>query len=1170
MVGIIPWVILLSTLCLGAYKAAKITDTISGSVGISGVVMSGLPGNPVTSKNGDYTATVEYGWKGTVTPTKEGYTFEPVSRTYDKVTSNQVNQSYTAAIITFTISGTAGQSGVTMNGLPGLPVTDANGKYTATVNYGWTGTITPAKEGYVFQPADKKIDPVTTNQKDQDYIAKVRTFTISGSTGMDGVVMNGLPGNSVTSGGGLYTATVEYNWNGTVTPTKEGYTFEPVNKTYDKVTGNQANQGYSAKLITLTISGTTGQSGVVMNGLPGNPVTDENGKYTATVNYGWTGTITPAKEKYIFDPANKKYDPVTTKQTNQDYSAKLRTFTITGSTGMDGVVMNGLPGNPVTSGGGLYTATVDYGFSGTITPAKEGYTFEPANRVYTKVTGDQSNQSYTSALITLTISGTTGQSGVVMNGLPGNPVTDENGKYTATVNYGWTGTITPTKEGYIFDPADKKYDPVTTKQTNQDYNAKLTTFTITGTTGMDGVVMNGLPGNPVTSGGGLYTATVDYGFSGTITPVKEGYTFEPASRNYAKATGNQDNQSYTSTLITLTISGTVTINDEPIEGVLMSADNGGGSGVTDAKGRYSLTVNYGWTGTVTPTKEGYMFDPPNKAYTNVTSNINEDKTGKEPEHNATEQKAAAPEIAPPTKAAAPEAAPPTETAAPEAAPPAKAAAPEAAPPTETAAPEAAPPTETVAPEAAPPAKAAAPEAAPPTETAAPEAAPPAKAAAPEAATEPQAPQAETQPKLPLVSNVFVDTDIRQVLQDISSQTGVIIIADQTVTGLISCELKGVPLDKALEIVLAGTGYVVKKTPDYYLVSSPDPKEAAFLASSKTKFVKTNYLRAEEAVRLLSSAFGKYVQADATSSTVVITAPQILIDRIESDLALIDIPPRHVMLDARVVVLDKSDLLNLGVEWGWPQISAGTFSDSDHHQNTNVGSKWPWGIQMGYTTDKTFTNALQLNLNLLEQNGNATILSSPQVLAQDGKKAEIKVTTEEYYSLMPTVTQGNVPFYYTPQLQKIEYGTILGITPHIGKNGDITLDLAIEVSDILLRSSDNYPVVSRRIVNNTMRIQDGGTVSVAGLKRSEEYSTDKSTPGLSNLPIVGGLFNNKSKQGAHEEIAVFVTAHLVPDSAQRPLPAKKEQAQPPSSKKQPAKTDFKKDLEKSLSVPGDNK
>ncbi|MGA2323554.1 MAG: hypothetical protein ABSG22_06875 [Sedimentisphaerales bacterium] len=1123
-VGITLCIILSGTLCLGAYKASKITFTISGTIGVDGVVMNGLPGNPVTKGGGLYTATVEYGFSGTVTPTKEGYTFEPANRIYNKIAGNQTNQSYTAAIITFTISGTAGQSGVTMNGLPGMPVTDENGKYTATVNYGFSGAVTPTKEGYVFQPADKKYDPVTTNQTNQDYSAKVKTFTISGTIGVDGVVMNGLPGNPVTKGGGLYTATVDYGFSGTITPAKEGYNFEPANRIYAKTTGNQTNQSYTAALITLTISGTTGTGGVVMNGLPGNPVTNENGNYTAIVSYGFRGTATPTKEGYIFDPANKKYDPVTANQANQDYNAKLKTFTISGTTGMDGVVMNGLPGNPVISGGGLYTATVDYGFSGTITPAKEGYNFEPSNRTYAKITNDQTNQSYTAALITLTISGSAGESGVVMNGLPGNPITDNRGDYSVTVNYGWTGAVTPTKEGYVFQPADKKYDPVTANQKSQDYSAKLKTFTISGTTGIDGVVMKNLPGNPVTSEGGKYAATVGYGSSGIVIPTKEGYTFEPANRTYTKTTGDQSNQNYTGTLITLTISGTVTINGEVIEGVLMSADNGGGSGVTDAKGRYSLTVNYGWTGTVTPTKEGYMFDPPNKTYTNVTSNINEDKTEKETERKATEQKAAAPEAA-----AVPEATQPTKAAAPEAAPPTKAAEPETAqPPAEAAKPEAVQTKETVESETA----------------------------------EPQ-PKSQTK----LISNVFIDTDIRQVLQDISSQTGVIIVADQTVAGLITCELKGVPLDKALEIVLAGTGYVVKKTPDYYLVSSSDPKEVTFPASSKTKFVKTNYLRAEEAIKLLSPAFAKYVQADATSSIVVITAPQVLINRIESDLELMDRPPRHVMLDARVVVMNKNDLLNLGVEWGWPQISAGTFSDS-----TNGAGKWPWGIQMGYTTDKTFTNALQLNLNLLEQNGSATIVSSPQVLAQDGKKAEIKVTTEEYYSLMPTVTQNTLPFYYTPQLQKIEYGTILGITPHIGNNGDITLDLAIEVSDILLRSSDNYPVVSRRIVNNTMRIQDGGTVSVAGLKKSEEYATDKRTPGLSNIPIVGGLFNNKSKQGAHEEIAVFVTAHLVPDSAQQPSPAKKGQTQPPSSKskEQPAKTNFKKDLEKSLSTPGDDK
>jgi hypothetical protein len=78
----------------------------------------------------------------------------------------------------------------------------------------------------------------------------------------------------------------------------------------------------------------------------------------------------------------------------QDYS--LNTYTISGSVGtLDGVTMSGLPGDPVTTGGGSYSADVDSGWSGTVTPTKTGYTFDPVNRVYSNVTSNQPDQDYT-------------------------------------------------------------------------------------------------------------------------------------------------------------------------------------------------------------------------------------------------------------------------------------------------------------------------------------------------------------------------------------------------------------------------------------------------------------------------------------------------------------------------------------------------------------------------------------------------------------------------------------------------------------------------------------------------------------------------------------------------------------------------------------------------------
>jgi len=296
------------------------SHTISGTVGLDGATMNGLPGSPTTSGGGAYSATVDNNWSGTVTPQKAGYGFTPASKIYSDVASDQTSENYTAYVLTYTISGTVGIDGVSMGGLPGAPVTSGGGLYTATVGYGWAGTATPSKTGYTFSPAGATYTSVTSNQT-QNYTAMPLTYTISGTVGIDGVSMGGLPGAPVTSGGGLYTATVGYGWAGTATPSKTGYTFSPANKTYSSITSSQTAQNYTATQLTFTISGMVSKntlSGVTMTGLPGSPVT-ASGAYTATVVYGWSGIATPTKSGFQFVPTNKTYSNVTANQTAQDY-----------------------------------------------------------------------------------------------------------------------------------------------------------------------------------------------------------------------------------------------------------------------------------------------------------------------------------------------------------------------------------------------------------------------------------------------------------------------------------------------------------------------------------------------------------------------------------------------------------------------------------------------------------------------------------------------------------------------------------------------------------------------------------------------------------------------------------------------------------------------------------
>jgi len=221
----------------------------------------------------------------------------------------------------------------------------------------------------------------------------------------------------------------------------------------------------------------------------------------------------------------------------------------------------------------------------------------------------------------VTISGSVGLAGVIMTGLPQSVITDPDGRYGVTVEYGWSGAVTPVKEGFVFEPPIRTYEALSRDATSQDYKASVLTFTISGSVGLPDVVMRGLPDEPMTGVDGSYRVKVAYGWSGAVTPSKEDYEFEPPARQYSRIVADQKDQNYTAREITFTISDTIKVGDEPVQGVHVTAEPGGFSVVTDANGKYSIQVPYAWSGKLTLSKEGFEFDPSEIRYNSVTSDV---------------------------------------------------------------------------------------------------------------------------------------------------------------------------------------------------------------------------------------------------------------------------------------------------------------------------------------------------------------------------------------------------------------------------------------------------------------------------------------------------------------------------------------------------------------------
>ncbi len=229
--------------------------------------------------------------------------------------------------------------------------------------------------------------------------------------------------------------------------------------------------------------------------------------------------------------------------------------------------------------------------------------------------------------------GNAGLSGVILNfsNDGGSATTDSSGFYTQSVNSGWSGTVTPAKSGYSFDPQNRTYSDVTANQSDQNHTATLQQqdYIISGyvrdsnNIGISGVTLtfSNRGGSATTNNSGYYTHTVGSGWSGTITPSEQGYAFEPSDRSYTSAGYDQFNQDYTGIPILFIFSGYVRDSESKgINGARLSFSNYAGSAETDSSGYYSHTVWYGWTGTVTPEKSGYMFTPATLSYTNTNSN----------------------------------------------------------------------------------------------------------------------------------------------------------------------------------------------------------------------------------------------------------------------------------------------------------------------------------------------------------------------------------------------------------------------------------------------------------------------------------------------------------------------------------------------------------------------
>lgn len=374
-----------------------------------------------------------------------------------------------------------------------------------------------------------------------------------------------------------------------------------------------------------------------------------------------------------------------------------------------------------------------------------------------------------------------------------------------------------------------------------------------------------------------------------------------------------------------------------------------------------------------------------------------------------------------------------------------------------------------------------------------------------------------------ITNVFYDTELTEVLKDLSAQTGIMILTDGSVYGSVSIELNDLPLEECLKRILFPLGYSYKKIDDYYLVGANKSENASYHLLTSTEAIKLNYLKAKDAYQLIADVYRPYVKVNPDINLMTITAPNQIIEKFKIDLANIDKPPKQIQIEAIISEVSTDALRELGIKWSG-MLSKGSdtinvFADFTKLLETST--------ELVY---KTFTKTISGDwsytfllpaLQILAQSGKAEIKANPKIITLEGQKASINVGKEQYYQIV-----SGQPQYPYIRFEVVKYGTSLNITPIVSENDEITVEVEPEVSDFVGDGLTGLPIVSRRSVKTQIRVKDGDNIIIGGLKAKTERSVRKKIPILGDIPLLGVFFRYNRKVIDKSDIIIIITPKLL--------------------------------------------
>lgn len=398
---------------------------------------------------------------------------------------------------------------------------------------------------------------------------------------------------------------------------------------------------------------------------------------------------------------------------------------------------------------------------------------------------------------------------------------------------------------------------------------------------------------------------------------------------------------------------------------------------------------------------------------------------------------------------------------------------------------------------------------------------------------------------------FKDIPVRDVLQILANINHSNMVISDAVKGNISLHLEHVSWQQALDVILQEQGLGVEKENHVMMILPLDAiaehqemqQNLENLAPLQSRVVALHYAKAEDIAALvknqnkpLLSARGN-ISADKRTNTLWIEDVPYKLDEVQQFIRQVDVPVKQVLIEARIVTIDKKYEQELGVRFGLTRPNnnlsgslegannliknnnADFINDPLSRLNVDLPTQNPNAASIGLALATLGGgNLLDLELSALETEGAGQIISSPRLMTANQQPATILSGQEIPYQQSAKYGATSVAF------QKAVLS--LTVTPQITPQGKLLLTLQVNQDRPSATLVQGVPEIETREIQTQVLINDGQTLVLGGIYEQNRKNQVERVPFVGNLPVIGGLFRHTLIHKDRRELLIFVTPKIM--------------------------------------------